>query len=1069
MSAITPSTDPRAGVDVASDQAAEGSTAARSNRRTGQTELPRVARLLGLRPLVDAVAGIRASIHAKLFAGFLLSVLLLLGMGGLSLVVTDRMEARVRNLDRLQQRVDLARRMEYLVTAQSHYRTMALLTRDPAQNAQVANAKQNFVTALNAVEELSDTSDENWFERVREANDRYAVAGQQVLALYQEGSYDEALQLHLAQEHPISHELETAMRDLQQRSIADMIAARTSFYSDSDLLRKIVAGASAISLPLALLTGFVLSWSVIRPVRLIDHALARISHGHYGEQVRVANHDEFGTLSANLNSTSARLAGVYQQMEALNDNLTERNRDLGVELLQRRRAEEELAVARDQALDASRSKSAFLANMSHELRTPLNAIIGYSEILIGELGDTDQPELAADADRIRVSGKHLLTLINDILDLSKIEAGRLDIVEEQFGVADLVHEVDVLVRPLMAKNDNQFVVDCPSDLGVMDSDITRLRQALLNLLSNAAKFTDHGTVTLSVRRERRTGADRVTFTVKDTGIGLTPEQSGRLFESFNQADSSISRKYGGTGLGLAITRRLCRMMGGDVTVSSEKGAGSSFVIDLPVAVPRATSGDGDIGADMSVAPAMAVAAPVRAKPESPMPAPSSPAQPPESVPEAPPAVLVPQPVEHAPLPAVATAHPEPQPAPDVTVPAPALLKDEPSPEPTEPIVVSIVPVPVQDNAPASFPDEAEPDHTEEDVPAPVLVIADTPDKRDAVRELLSYDGIPVIPATGAAGFALASALRPSRIVLDALDRNGSGWRMLAQLKGSEDVAGIPITLVTAGQDGPVLVDGIDALSLEPHALATAIARGEAYGGTVEIFAGDPTITAELRGALAATGWSLGRGEEGTTLVLVDPLTAPVGLPGLRARYPHALLVLLLPAAIGDDAVAGLVAFAQGDVQQSSPPLAPAPVQTPTPATNGVDASRRVLLVEDNEMNRDMLSRRLRTRGYDVIMAEDGEQGLEMARTGAPAIILMDLKMPGIDGFQATRRLKASPVTCRIPVIALTAHSMPGDRDEALAAGCDDYDSKPVDLPRLLGKMDVLLGSSPPRGRQRALG
>jgi len=231
--------------------------------------------------------------------------------------------------------------------------------------------------------------------------------------------------------------------------------------------------------------------------------------------------------------------------------------------------------------EVSQHKSNFLANMSHELRTPLNAIIGYSEMLQEEAEETDAEAFLPDLQRINAAGKHLLGLINDILDLSKIEAGRMDLFLETFEVGRLVQDVESIVQPLMEKNGNSLIVTCPGDLGTMHADQTKLRQALFNLLSNAAKFTERGSISLTVERE---ADDWLTFSVSDTGIGMTEEQLGQLFEAFSQAEASTRSKYGGTGLGLAISRHFCRLMGGDLTVSSIYGQGSTFTVRLPAVV-----------------------------------------------------------------------------------------------------------------------------------------------------------------------------------------------------------------------------------------------------------------------------------------------------------------------------------------------------------------------------------------------------------------------------------------------------------------------------------------------------
>jgi GAF domain-containing protein/DNA-binding response OmpR family regulator len=236
---------------------------------------------------------------------------------------------------------------------------------------------------------------------------------------------------------------------------------------------------------------------------------------------------------------------------------------------------------------ADRHKSEFLANMSHELRTPLNAIIGYSEMLQEDAADQGAEPLIDDLKKINAAGKHLLELINAVLDLSKIEAGKMELYLESFEVDGLVRDIAAVIQPLAAKNANRLEVDCGAEVGTMRADLTKVRQALFNLLSNACKFTDHGTISLLVSRDSHEAPESIVFSVLDTGIGMSAEQIARLFEAFAQADAATTRKYGGTGLGLALSRRLCRMMGGDVTVESKAGRGSTFTIRLPAQVAEA--------------------------------------------------------------------------------------------------------------------------------------------------------------------------------------------------------------------------------------------------------------------------------------------------------------------------------------------------------------------------------------------------------------------------------------------------------------------------------------------------
>ena len=527
----------------------------------GEPRLPRFTRWL--RPVVDAVARINLSIHRKLLIGFLGGALLLVGMAILSLVVIGRMSGDVSDLDRLQENTSRAQQMLYAVTAQSHYRAMALLTHDDKFNAQIADAKKTFSDLLDEMVR-ADATETELLQRLRTANDEYTAASGRVLALYLAGDLTGAQDLHLTQEHPISHVLEASLKTFIGSANDQITQAQAAFESDRVLLTTAVIGFSALGVAVALLLGFVLSWGFILPVRKMQRALAGITTGDLNQHVEVPNRDEFGNLARDLNSTSERLAQLFEDQRALGQRLEQTNASLA---------------------RASEAKSRFLASVSHELRTPMNAILGFTDALLAGVDGPLNVEQKASLGWVQRGGRDLLGLINEILDLSKIEAGKLTIDAQPFDPRELVESVVAQHRSLAAQKGITFAWHDAGAPAEVVLDRQRVRQILVNLFGNALKFTREGEVSVETG-----GADEAAFhvAVRDTGPGIDPDQHEAIFEEFRQAEGGD----GGTGLGLAISRRLARAMGGDVTLESVPGRGSTFRLTLPLdcrVVPVATA------------------------------------------------------------------------------------------------------------------------------------------------------------------------------------------------------------------------------------------------------------------------------------------------------------------------------------------------------------------------------------------------------------------------------------------------------------------------------------------------
>jgi CheY-like chemotaxis protein/signal transduction histidine kinase len=661
---------------------------------------------------------------------------------------------------------------------------------------------------------------------------------------------------------------------------------------------------------------------------------------------------------------AARAMASYQQRALQMEVIRQQNEDLdrlAVELARSKRTEEERAK---QLAEAGRLKSEFLANFSHEIRTPLNGILGYCELLLREEGARLTPHGRRDLNVIKTNAKTLLALINDILDLSKIEAGRVEVVKERVDLEGLVEECMATVREMLRGRD--VTVDARLDrrTHTVFTDSLKLRQVLLNLLSNAAKFTESGEVQVETRVEGTT----LILSVEDTGVGIAPEHLAQVFEKFRQVDGSATRKVGGTGLGLAIVREVSRVLGGTVEVTSTLGRGSCFTVRLPAAL------------DEHESPVAAVAKGDR------------------------------QPASAGPI---------------STGPATILLIDD------DPMIVNLVRTELE---------------------------------REGFRVLVSADGI--------SGLTMAREHHPSVILLDIHLPKLDGWSVLGELKGDPSVSSIPVLILSVEeQRGRAFSFGACDYLVKPveaERLLDAVRRniGESGGGGVLVVDDDPSTRELVCRNLTASGFSCTEARDGEDALLKA-----------RVMNPSLLVLdLLMPRMDGFEVLATL------RKQGSLVPVIVLTGKGLEPAEeamlrNGLahvvhkggvafdtvveqakrvlhDSSRtvrklpRVLYVEDSPQNRDIVRRYLQGE-FEVLEAEDGEHGFERAKRDQPDVILMDLSLPRMDGCEATRRILATPGLARVPIVALTAHVSKEDKERALAAGCRDYLTKPIERDALI--------------------
>jgi len=505
--------------------------------------------------LVRRVAGIRASVHAKLLGAFLLIALLLIAMAALSLQTIASVSRQSRLLDQARERVDASRQIEQAVGVQMNVTRNALTLRDEAAIESILREKNRFADTLARLEAAASPGEREAIHRIRAAEDEMLSTLAQVAHLIRDGKPDEAMALHLNEGYPQYREIATLVTRVVRSEEAGMGRLRQSVEAANHQALLLMGGFAAASIVLALILGFVISWSFIIPVREAGDFLGQIAKGDFGATIDVPNRDEFGALAARMNEMSRELHQLYEEQRTLNVELER----------------------------ASKAKSDFLASMSHELRTPLNAILGFNELILGEIYGEVPDELKVPLTDIQNSGKHLLRLINNVLDLAKIEAGHMDLALADYSVQDTVVSVTTALRPLAAQKGLDLVAAVPEDIPVACGDGGRITQCLMNLVGNALKFTRQGRVEVAVDLR----GDVLHYRVTDTGTGIAEDRLETVFGEFRQEDATIAGQFGGTGLGLSITKKFVELHGGRIWVESEVGKGSTFSFTIPLRVERA--------------------------------------------------------------------------------------------------------------------------------------------------------------------------------------------------------------------------------------------------------------------------------------------------------------------------------------------------------------------------------------------------------------------------------------------------------------------------------------------------
>ncbi len=514
--------------------------------------------------LVRWVAGIPVSVHAKLLYAFLLITLLFIAMGAVSLQTITKMSRQSRSLDQGHERVDWSRQIQHTLALQTHFTAMALLLRDEATIASILRENNEFNNMLAKIEEAAPLEERELIQRIRAAQNEALITVADIANLVRDQKLDEARTLHVSKQEALHGQIRGLVNQVVGIEQDRMNKLRLSVAAENQRALILTGGFVGSSILLALLLGFVISWSFILPVREAHGFLRKVAEGDFNTTITVPNRDEFGVLADRMNQMSRELKRLYDH---------------------EREATMELQALNERLERATKAKSEFLANMSHELRTPMNAILGFVEMILDEVYGDIPAQLKEPLTDIQTNGKHLLRLINDVLDLSKIEAGRMELSLAEYSVQDIVETVRASLQSLAAEKGLGFVAAAQDDIPLAFGDGKRIVQCLMNLAGNALKFTRQGRVEISVGLEGET----LTYAVKDTGIGIPKDQLENVFGEFRQVDATITREFGGTGLGLSITKKFVEMHGGRIWVESELGKGSTFFFSIPL---RVETGEG---------------------------------------------------------------------------------------------------------------------------------------------------------------------------------------------------------------------------------------------------------------------------------------------------------------------------------------------------------------------------------------------------------------------------------------------------------------------------------------------